>query len=101
MNILEKQNEVLISLLARSTIGVKAIYEAVTLGRRNPNAYMKMYNALRGDVSVTEAAKIAGVSIGTMSDTLSTWEAEGIIYNVGQPNRPLYKRLLALPEKLP
>ena len=99
-NTAEKQNEVIIALMARSTMGVKAIYETVTRGRRNPKAYVKMYNALRGDIGVTQAGKMAGVNKGTMSVTLSAWEAEGIVYDVGQPNRPLYKRLLVLPEKL-
>jgi hypothetical protein len=97
---LEKQNEVLIALLARSTLGVRYVYETVTKGKRNPNAYIRAYNALRGKIGVTEAAKLAGVSLPTMSEILRSWEAQGIVYDVGESNRPLYKRLLGLPEKL-
>lgn len=92
-----KQNEVLIGLLARWTIGVDSIHETVAKGKKNPAAYIQAYNALTGSVGVTEAAKIAGVSKGTMSDTLKSWEEEGIVYDIGEPNRPLYKRLLVLP----
>lgn len=96
-DILAKQNEILISLLARSAIGIDSIHDTVTKGKKNPDAYIKAYNALTGSVGVTEAAKIARVSKGTMSDTLRSWEEEGILYDVGEPNRPLYKRLLVLP----
>jgi hypothetical protein len=99
-NALERQNEVLIALLARSTLGVRFIYDAVTKGKRNPPAYIKVYNALRGTMGVGEAAKLAGVSAATMSVILRNWEAQGIIYDAGEGNRPLYKRLLPLPEKL-
>jgi len=99
-DILEKQNEVLIALLARSTLGVRYVYETVTKSKRNPKAYIKAYNSLRGTIGVTEAGKLAGVSPPTMSEILKSWEAQGIVYDVGESNRPLYKRILGLPEKL-
>jgi hypothetical protein len=99
-NVLEKQNDVLIALLARSTLTVRFIYDTVTKGKRNPEAYIKVYNALRGTMSVTEAAKLAGVSAATMSVMLRNWETQGITYDAGEPNKPLYRRLLTLPDKL-
>jgi hypothetical protein len=99
-NVLEKQNDVLIALLARSTLTVRGIYDVVTKGKRNPGGYIKMYNALRGTIGVTEAGKLAGVSAATASVILRNWETQGIIYDAGEANRPLYKRLLPLPEKL-
>jgi DNA-binding transcriptional ArsR family regulator len=96
-DIIVKQNEILIGLLARSTIGIDSIHAIVTRDKKNPGAYVKAYNALTGSLSVTDAAKIAGVTKGTMSKTLSSWEEAGIIYDVGETNRPLYKRLLVLP----
>ena len=101
VNTLEKQNEILIALLARSAIGVRAIHDLVIKGKRNPAAYVRTYNALHGKIGVTEAAKIARVHKTTMGDILRGWETEGIVYNVGEPNKPLYKRLLVLPTKLP
>jgi hypothetical protein len=96
-HILIKQNEILISLLARSTIGAESIRQLVTGGKRNPAAYVKAYNALDGTIGVTEAAKVAGVSQPTMTVVLKSWEQQGIVYNVGESGRPLYKRLLVLP----
>jgi hypothetical protein len=94
--ILIKQNDVLIALLARSTLGIELIHGVVTKGKRNPEAYVDAYNALDGTIGVTDAAKVAKVSQPTMTEILKSWEAEGIVYNVGDARKPLYKRLLVL-----
>lgn len=94
---LERQNEVIIALLARSAIGVAAISEIACGGKRNPEAYRRAYNALRGASSVTDAAKLAGVSQPTMSVVLQSWEEQGIVYNIGTERKPQYHRLLYLP----
>jgi len=93
--------EVLISLLARSTIGVDAIHEVVTEGKKNPSGYIRAYNALFSGKGVTELAKIAGVAQPTMTYTLQAWEAAGIVYDLGEPHRPDYRHLLVLPENRP
>lgn len=93
----ERQNEVIIGLLARSAFGVGTIYKIVCGGKRNPEAYRKAYNALRGTSGVTEVARLAGVSQPTMSVVLQSWEDQGIIYNVGTDRKPQYHRLLPLP----
>ncbi|MGB8789315.1 MAG: helix-turn-helix domain-containing protein [Candidatus Acidiferrales bacterium] len=95
--ILERQNSAIISLLARSTIGVAAISKIVCGGKRNPNAYLNVYNSLNGTAGVTDLAKLAGVSQPTMSVVLQSWEEQGIIYNVGTDPKPRYHRLLHLP----
>jgi len=94
---LERQNAAIIALLARSTIGVPTISKIVSGGKRNPQAYMKVYNALDGAIGVTELAKLAGVSQPTMSVVLQSWEEQGIIYNLGTDAKPRYHRLLHLP----
>jgi hypothetical protein len=94
---LERQNAVIISLLARSTIGVPAITKIVVSGKRNPQAYLKVYNSLNGEVGVTNLAKLAGVSQPTMSVVLQSWEEQGIVYNVGTEAKPRYHHLLHLP----
>jgi len=94
---LERQNEAIIGLLARSTLGVAAISKVVRSGKRNPQAYLNVYNSLDGATAVTELAKIAKVSQPTMSVVLQSWEEQGIIYNAGSDARPRYKRLLHLP----
>ena len=97
--ILIKQNDVLIGLLARVNPGTEGIRALVTRGKRDPAAYVKVYNALDGTVGVTECAKLAGVSAPTISPILRNWEEQGIVYDVGPENKPLYKRLLPLPPK--
>jgi DNA-binding MarR family transcriptional regulator len=94
---LERQNEVIIALLARSVLGVQAISQIVCAGKRNPEAYRKTYNALQGNTGVTEIAKLAGVSQPTMSVVLQSWEEQGIIFNAGATRKPQYQRLLHLP----
>jgi len=96
-----RQNEVLIGLRARSTLGIEAIYDVVTRQKRDPAAYVRTYNSLRGDLTVSEAAKLAGVSQPAMSEMLASWEAQGVVYNVGDRGKPEYHRLLKLPEKRP
>jgi hypothetical protein len=93
----ERQNEAIISLLARSVLGVDSISKAVCGGKRNPEAYRKVYNALDGSCSVTDLAKLAGVAQPTMSVVLQSWEEQGIVYNVGTKGKPQYHRLLVLP----
>jgi len=94
----EKQLDVLISLMARRDPGIAFMHRIVTRGKKDPAAYIRAYNALDGSLSVTEAAKIAGVTIATMSEILQGWRMEGIIYDVsGTAGKPLYKRLVVLP----
>ena len=95
---LERQNEAIIALLARSAIGVETISTIVCGGKRNPEAYRKTYNALDGSAGVTQLAKLAGVSQPTMSVVLQSWEEQGIIYNVGNERKPQYRRVLYLPK---
>lgn len=95
----ERQNEAIIALLARSAIGVDTIYSLVCGGKRDPEAYRKVYNALEGISGVTDLAKLAGVRQQTMSEVLQSWEEQGIVYNVGTDRKPQYHRLLQLPRK--
>jgi hypothetical protein len=94
---LERQNAAIIALLARSAIGLPAITKAVCSGKRDPEAYRKVYNSLDGSFGVTELAKLAGFSKSTMSGVLQSWEEQGIVYNVGTDKKPQYHRLLHLP----
>ncbi|HUF54651.1 MAG TPA: hypothetical protein VMR52_12885 [Dehalococcoidia bacterium] len=95
-----KQTQAMIGLLARSTIGLATIFDTVTNNKKDPKAYVRVYNSLSGDLGVTGAANMAKVSKGTMSTTLSSWEAQGIVYDIGESGKPQYVRLLKLPDKL-
>lgn|SRR5487761_140160 len=94
---LERQNVAIISLLARRTMGVPTISKIVCGGKRNPKAYLKVYNSLDGATGVTELAKLAGVSQPTMSVVLQSWEEQGVAYNIGSDAKPRYHRVLHLP----
>jgi len=94
---LERQNEVIIALLAQSTIGIDKISKIVCGGKRKPEAYRKAYNALQGNNGVTQIAKVAGVAQPTMTVILQSWEEQGIVNNLGTERKPQYHRLLHLP----
>ena len=91
-----KQNEVMIGLLARLTIGSEHIRTTVTQKKRNPQGYIATYNALDGSTGVVEAAKMAGVDKSTMSSILKKWQSAGIIYDVSNSSKPAYKRVLEI-----
>ena len=96
-----KQNEIIISLLARNTdiFGEERIKKIVTRKKINPNNYVKGYNACNGQNNVTQLANIIGVKQGTLTPILKDWERESIIYNIGDRNRPLYVKILNLKEE--
>lgn len=97
--IMVRQNKVIISLLARQAIGVKEIGKLVTRGKKNPKAYLKGYNACDGTKSVSDLAEAIGVTPGTLSPILQDWEVKGVVYDVGNSNKPLYIKLIPLEEQ--
>jgi len=98
--ILSKQNEVIISLLARNKniFGEEKIKRIITQNKRNPNDYIRGYNSCNGKNTVTELANIIRVKQPTLTPILKFWENEGIIFNMGEKNKPLYVKLLNLEE---
>lgn len=96
---MHRQNEVIISLLARLAFGEEKIVEIVTRGKKNPEAYRKVYNALDGLRTGTELAAVAGVTQQAMSQVLQTWEQEGIVVNFGTEPQPRFKKLMPIPAK--
>lgn len=95
----DKQIQVVIALLARSTIGVDYIDKVVRSGKKkgDPEKYVEAYNRLDGSSTGTELAAVVGVSQQAMSGVLQTWEEEGIVYETGKSGR--YAGLLKLPTK--
>ena len=80
---IQQQNEIIISLLARLVWTPETITAIVTDGKRNPDAYRTVYNALDGEKT--------GIQ-------LAAWLEEGIVLNVGTDTVPKYKRLMRIPE---
>ncbi len=93
---MEKTKELIIALLARLVWKGETLREKITKGKRNPPAYVHGYNACNGKNTVTEIARIIGVSQPNMTTILKDWEKQELVYNVGTDSRPLYKRLMYL-----
>lgn len=97
--VIRQQNESIIALLARLVWTPDKLAVVVKSRKSDPEAYVRVYNALDGLKSVTELADIAKVKRPTMSVILQGWLDEGIALNVGTDSQPKYKRLMKLPEK--
>jgi len=94
-----QQNEVMITLLARLVWTPEKLAEIVVAGKRNPEAYLSVYNALDGKKTGRQLAEIAEVTQHSISAVLQTWQDEGIVLNVGTDSVPKYRRLMKVPEK--
>jgi len=93
---LEKQNEVIISLLGRMAFTPEKIHDTVVKKKQNPQGYIAAYNACDGTHNVNELAAIAGVDQSTLSPILLEWEELGIIYESYKPKGKFYKRLFPI-----
>lgn len=83
---LAKQNETIILLLGRMAFKKEDVKEIVTFKKKqNPEKYIEGYNACDGEHSLSDIAKIIGVTPGTLSPILKEWEEQGIIFEV-EPN---------------
>jgi DNA-binding MarR family transcriptional regulator len=96
LTVIQRQNEIVIGLLARMIWTPTQLTDVVTRGKKDPAAYVDVYNALDGNTTGTSLAKIAGVTQQTLSQILQSWEAEGIVANVGTASQPRYKRVMQL-----
>jgi hypothetical protein len=97
--VIRQQNESIIALLARLVWTPDKLAAVVKSRKSDPEAYVRVYNALDGERTVTSVADIAKVKQQTMSVILQGWLDEGIVLNVGSDSRPKYKRLMKLPER--
>lgn len=87
----------IIELLARKIYNPEDVAGIVKKAKKNPKAYKKAFNALDGEITLTSAAKIAGVTKATMGKVVKSWEEAGIVINLGSIERPKYKKVLTLP----
>jgi hypothetical protein len=96
---IRRQNDVIIGLLARLVWTPEELADIVSRGKRNPQTYRKVYNALDGIVTGKHLASRAKLSQPTMAVALKAWHELGIIVNVGTDSQPRYKRLMSIPTK--
>jgi DNA-binding MarR family transcriptional regulator len=93
---IEKQNEIVISLLGRIAFTPEKIREVVAKKKQNPQGYINAYNACDGNHNVNELAVVAGVDQSTLSPILREWEELGIIYEVEKPKGKFYRKLFPI-----
>jgi len=91
-----KQNEIIISLLGRIAFKPEEIRKIVTHKKKNPENYIKGYNACDGKHSLSQIAEIVGVTPGTLSPILAEWEELGIIYEVERAGGKFYKKIFPI-----
>ena len=93
--VLQKQNEMMISLLGRLAFEPKQIREIVESNKKESlrQKYVNGYNALDGFRTLSEIASIIGVTEGTLSPILVQWAEKGIIYEVEKSGGKFYKNL--------
>lgn len=96
MKHLIRQNDTIISLLGRLVFPEKELREIITERKQSPENYIKGYNSLNGERSISELTDIFGVTKGTLSPILSEWEEIGIIYEVERPGGKHYRKLYAI-----
>jgi DNA-binding MarR family transcriptional regulator len=94
---IEKQNEVMISLLGRMAFTPERVRELVTKNKKkSPEKYVDGYNACDGNKNVNEIAAVIGVDPSTLSPILKDWEEFGIIFEVDKPRGTFYKKLFPI-----
>ena len=94
-----EQNNIIITLIGRRAFTKEEVLSIVTSGKQKTKKqkYVEGYNACDGNHSVSEIAKIIGVTDGTLSPILQGWEDTGIIYPVAGPRAgKFYKKIFRI-----
>lgn len=94
-----EQNNAIIALLGKMAFTKEEVFRIVTSGKQKAKqeSYGKGYNACDGEHSVSDIAKIIGVTDATLSPILRSWEELGIIYPVTSPKvGKFYKKIFPL-----
>ena len=73
---LAKQNDVIISLLAKLAYEDDKIKDIICKNKKDPQKYILGYNSCNGSNNVTQLAKIIGVKPPTLTPILKSWEEE-------------------------
>lgn len=94
-----EQNNTIISLVGRMAFTKDEVRQFIVADKQKTKQgnYVKGYHACDGKHSVSEIAKIVGVTQGTLSPILQSWEEFGIIYLVtGTGVGKFYKRIFPI-----
>lgn len=94
-----RYEELLLGLLGRIAFPEDKLRTDITRNKRNPDAYIRGYNACDGRHTVQEVAAVVDVSLGTLVPILQEWERRGIIYELETERKgKFYKHLYPLGE---
>lgn len=91
-----RQNQTIISLLGRIAFKSDDLRSLVASRKQNPQNYLNGYNACDGEHTLSDIAKVVGVTSGTLSPILAEWEEVGIIYEIEKSGGKFYKKLFSI-----
>ena len=94
-----EQNSIIITLLGKMAFTREEILNIVVSAKQQAKRqkYVEGYNACDGNHSVSELATIIGVTQGTLSPILQSWEEAGIIHPVSSTRAgKFYKKIFPI-----
>ena len=94
-----EQNNIIINLLGRMAFTKEEVREFIIADKQKikQDNYIKGYNACDGKHTVSDIAKVIGVTPGTLSPILQSWEELGIIFPVRGPSAgKFYKKIFPI-----
>lgn len=94
-----EQNNVVITLLGKMAFTKEEVLNIIVSGKQQAKRqkYIEGCNACDGNHSVSEVADIIGVTQGTLSPILQSWEESGIIYPVSSARKgKFYKKIFPI-----
>lgn len=76
---IEKQNEIIISLLGRIAFPEDELKKMITIKSKKPEVLLKAYNLCDGKTGLTEISKKLSVSQPALTVAINKWEEMGIV----------------------
>lgn len=77
---IEKQNDVIISLLGRIAFKEEELKEIIMSNSKKPELLVKVYNFCDGKTGITKIAKKVHISQPSVTNAISRWEEVGIVF---------------------
>lgn len=94
---IERQNEIIISLLGRMTFPEEELKKIITSNSKKPDVLLKAYNLCDGNMGLTEIARTVSISQPSITGAINKWEEMGIIVkHITESNLVFPQRLYKL-----
>lgn len=82
---INKQNQVIISLLGRLAFTEEKIRSILTKNSKRPEQMIKAYNLCDGNLSINQITKkLNGITNVALNSATLRWEENGILINLGE-----------------